>query len=379
MIVYEDLTFPEVDALPRDLRWVLPVGEPAPGELERHFPGYGRLPALPYGHQLSPAWPRLVDSLLACLAEDGFTEVTLASARELPGPWPRRPVAATELAPRPASLALVPIGHTEQHGFHLPLSTDTVIVEALARRAEAALEDCWRLPVFPYGVSMHRREFPGTLTVDPRAFEDFWTDVCGALGCEAVFLVNGHGGNHSFLVNVVKFAGERFPSQFTATTFLHTASGEALQKLLAERSSRMMGHACELETAYLLALRPELVKLERVVDEPDFTTTPDYGMDWVEDGALIANPPWSDDTRTGSYGSPSVATAEKGRVWLEAAGLEMARLAAQVREQGRLRRARRAAGWRQGAWRERLPAQDGGHLGGQGGRVERLAEDAAHP
>ena len=362
MIVYEDLTFPEVEALPRDLPWVLPLGVPAPGELERVFPGHGRLPAIPYGHRAplaSPAWSRLVDSLLACLAQDGFTDVTLASAAEPPGPWSWRPIRAQELEPSAASLALIPIGHTEQHGFHLPLSTDTLIIEALSGLAAGALEDCWCLPVFPYGVSMHRREFPGTLTVDPRAFEDFFTDVARAVGSEAVFLVNGHGGNHSFLVNVVKFAGERFPEVFTATTFLHTASGKALELMLAERDSTMMGHACELETAYVLALRPDLVRMDRCVDEPDFATTPDYGMDWVEDGALIANPPWSDDTATGSYGCPSVATAEKGRRWLDAAGREMARLAEQVRVQGRLRRARRAEGRVAGDWRRKLVEVEG--------------------
>ena len=352
MLRYEDLTFPEVDSLPRDTPWVLPLGDVDLAE----FAGWGLLPGIPYGHEgpwRVPALAPLLDSLLNTLAEDGFTQVTLVSSEELPGAWPwRRAPSRPLVRPADARLALVPIGHTEQHGFHLPLSTDSLIIEELARRAACQVDGCWKLPVFPYGVSMHRREFPGTLSLDPRAFEDFWTQLVGCLGLPAVYLVNGHGGNHSFLVNVVKFAGERYPDVFSATSFLHTASGEAWQQVLATRESTVMGHACELETSYVLAIRPDLVHMERCVDEPDFTATPEYGMDWVEEGALIANPPWSDDTHTGSYGNPSCSTARKGEQWLQAAGVEMGRLAREVLEQQQLRAARRQAGWRPGAWRQ---------------------------
>ena len=86
--------------------------------------------------------------------------------------------------------------------------------------------------------------------------------------------------------------------------------------LEAKRQSKLggMGHACELETSLILHLRPELVHLERAVDETDFVTTPNYYMDWIEGGALTANPPWEDDTRTGAYGAGSLGTAEKGEI-----------------------------------------------------------------
>lgn len=59
--------------------------------------------------------------------------------------------------------------------------------------------------------------------------------------------------------------------------------------------------------------------MERFVDEIDFVATPDYYMDWIEGGSLVANPPWEDDTKTGAYGVGSHGTAEKGRLWFEAA------------------------------------------------------------
>jgi creatinine amidohydrolase len=98
-----------------------------------------------------------------------------------------------------------------------------------------------------------------------------------------------------------------------------------------------MGHAGELETALMQHLRPDLVHMERVVDETDFITTPSYYMDWVEGGSLIANPPWADDSATGAYGAGSLALAENGRLWLEAAIAEKIDHVAEIHEQQRRR------------------------------------------
>jgi creatinine amidohydrolase/Fe(II)-dependent formamide hydrolase-like protein len=98
----------------------------------------------------------------------------------------------------------------------------------------------------------------------------------------------------------------------------------------------------------MLHLKPELCHMERVVDETDFIATPSYYMDWIEGGSLVANPPWDDDTRTGAYGAGSHATAEKGRLWLEAAIEEKAQHVEEIHEQHERREARRNAGF--GLW-----------------------------
>ena len=106
---------------------------------------------------------------------------------------------------------LMPIGHTEQHGFHLPLSVDTVIIEAIAQGTATAIPDqAFTLPVMPYGVSTHRSSFAATMNAGGRAFEDFWLaviDVLVARGFDRFYLMSGHGGNSSFLVNVVEIRG----------------------------------------------------------------------------------------------------------------------------------------------------------------------------
>ncbi len=255
-------------------------------------------------------------------------------------------------------MIVLPVGHTEQHAYHLPMCTDTLCIQAIAAgmsagMSAAAPDQVFCLPVFPYGVSMHRQAFAGTLNCGGRAFEDFWVAVCDALvarGFDRLYLINGHGGNHSFLVNAVKYAGERHRRAFIATSWLYLSGEKGIAALQSLRQSPIggLGHACELETSLILHLRPDLVHMDRAVDETDFIATPNYYMDWVEGGALIANPPWDDDTRTGAYGAGSLGTAEKGRLWLEAAIAEKLAHIQEINEQHHRREERRNAGF--GLW-----------------------------
>jgi creatinine amidohydrolase len=242
---------------------------------------------------------------------------------------------------------LIPIGHTEQHGFHLPLSVDTWCIEAVSLgTAHQAHELAHSLPVTPYGVSTHRSSYAGTLNAGGRAFEDFWLAVIDQLvrrGFDRFYLLSGHGGNCSFLTNVAKYAGECHPHIFCATTWLYLSGPKGIAALEQYRRSQKggMGHAGELETSLMLHLAPELVEMSKVVDEIEFIATPSYSMDWVEGGALVANPPWYDDSRTGAYGAGSLATAENGSRWLEAAIAEKVDHVMEIHEQQERRTAKR--------------------------------------
>jgi creatinine amidohydrolase len=381
-IAYADLTWPEVAELPRQLPLLIPLGG-EPYDLKSAARALRAdtvvtLPPVPYGFpqpgglgDLAAGRGLLRRVLLGIVRElraQGFTRPVFLDGHGIArrvetrglrllktpiqsGRRARKGGSVEDLSPSawtwPADLrervVVISTGHTEQHGLHLPLETDTRIVTAIADGLRAAVSErvvC--LPPWSYGVSTHTRQYPGTLNLGGRNFEDFFlaiVDQLVRLGARCVLFSNGHGGNHSFLVNTVKWAGERWPQAFIATEWLHT-TGPALDEY---RQSEMggMGHACELETSMILHLRPELVYPERARRETDFIRTPEYYMDWVEGGRLIANPPWTDDTVTGAYGDPTVATAEKGRLWLKAAVDEKIESIDEVLQQQRRRETRR--------------------------------------
>lgn len=381
---YADLTWPEVAALPRNTPLVIPLGEGYPldklSESLGNPSSVGLLPPIPYGWEGSglrlddQLLEQFLSNLLASLRDDGFSQVYTLTP---PGIAQGLGVLRIALSPNKINLpdlpaktfiippdsarskvVIIPIGHTEQHGLHLPMATDTFIIEAIAQGVtNAAPERAVTLPVMPYGVSTHRPSFAGTLNTGGRAFEDLWVNLVDTLadrGFDRFYLISGHGGNCSFLVNVTKYAGERHRRIFCTTAWLYLSGPQGIAAIEKHRQSAIggMGHAGELETSLILHLRPDLVHMERVVDETDFISTSSYYMDWVEGGALVANPPWDDDTKTGAYGAGSLATAENGDIWLKAAIAEKVKHVDEIHEQQERREARRKTGF--GLWADRI-------------------------
>jgi creatinine amidohydrolase len=375
---YEELTWPEVQALPRNTSIVLPLGKGY--SLDRLAEALGNpenaylLPEFPYGWEGSgltvsiTAIEQYLTNLILSLRDDGFINTLIVLPQGLDihpdVPWialtQRKTIDTKQPLPPnedQGKVIVIPIGHTEQHGYHLPLSTDTNIIDAVAQGTASVLPEITSvLPVMPYGVSTHRASFAGTLSAGGRAFEDFWIEVIDVLssrGFDRFYLMSGHGGNSSFINNVVKYSGERHRRIFCATAWLYLSGPDGVASLKKYRQSKIggMGHACELETSLMLHIKPDSVHMDRVVDEIDFITTPSYYMDWVEGGTLNANPPWDDDSKTGAYGAGSLATAEKGKIWLQAAIDEKASQVREINLQHQLRETRRNNGY--GLWGKR--------------------------
>ena len=299
---YDEMTWDAVAELPRDIPLVLPLGSNYNLNLLAdqlsHPPRIGILPSFPFGWRGSgieipePIFFQYISNLLDSLRDDGFSRVyclmpqglnqqsfyTLhpQSFLTLPHVTQKQDVQLMPLDSERGKVILIPIGHTEQHGYHLPLSVDTTIIEAIAKGTVNLVPTrTTTLPVMPYGVSTHRQAFAATMNAGGRAFEDFWLAVIDVLvqrGFDRFYLMSGHGGNSSFLVNIVKYAGERHRRIFCATAWLHTSGSIGAEALKKYRTSPIggMGHAGELETSYMLHLRPDLCHMERVVDEIDF-------------------------------------------------------------------------------------------------------------
>jgi creatinine amidohydrolase len=178
-----------------------------------------------------------------------------------------------ELGPR--ATVVVPLGATEQHGPHLPVCTDTLIVSALAERA--AREAAAHIPIvvapaLPVGFSHHHRAFGGTISVGLRPYEDLLTDLAESLassGFRRVFFLNGHGGNDA----PMRAVGDRLLYERGIAVHVGAASywacaADALEALDLEVGP-IPGHAGGFETSCVLALRPGLVRRDRFPPRED--------------------------------------------------------------------------------------------------------------
>lgn len=200
-------------------------------------------------------------------------------------------------------LVLVPVGSTEQHGPHLPLSTDTVIAEAVARRAAEALRagaagrPVFAAPAIAFGASGEHAGFPGVISIGHDALRAVIVEAVRSVADWAgrVVLVNGHGGNVPALDAAVGLL--RREGRDTAWTGCGVPGGDA--------------HAGFTETSMMLHLAPHLVRpFQHVAGDtrPLAAIMPEL----VARGVRAVSP-------SGVLGDPAGASADRGRAFVEAA------------------------------------------------------------
>jgi creatinine amidohydrolase len=172
-------------------------------------------------------------------------------------------VEAAERAP--GALVVVPVAATEQHGPHLPLGTDTFLVETVARRAAAQATneiDVLVTPTLAVGASHHHFPFGGTLSMESETYYRAVRDVVVSLirdGFQRVFVINGHGGNHELIQVVVRDLVLEYQANLAAASYWDLARA-VLADQAPEVTGRLPGHAGYFETAMLMAIRPDLVR-----------------------------------------------------------------------------------------------------------------------
>ena len=163
---------------------------------------------------------------------------------------------------RRTNVALIPVGSTEQHGPHLPLGTDFITAQALAR---AAVEETGAIcaPTIPVGVSAHHQQFWGTLSVSPDAFRAYMHGLARSLaahGIKRLVFVNGHGGNTAALVEVCR----DLRSEGVFAAVWNWWLDPEIQKLFEELFQSKGTHAGATETAIIWAIDESLVQTDQL-------------------------------------------------------------------------------------------------------------------
>jgi len=163
------------------------------------------------------------------------------------------------------TLVVWPIGAIEQHGPHLPVGTDTLIVKHLAE--EAAKDANKEIPVvvaptLPFGSSDHHLPFGGTMSLSTQLFYQTVSEIAESLiksKFKRLYLLNSHGGNHELLQLVARDLVLKHAVSIASASYWNVA-WEELTDLDAHVNRRLPGHAGSFETSIILSLKPNLVK-----------------------------------------------------------------------------------------------------------------------
>jgi creatinine amidohydrolase len=228
----------------------------------------------------------------------------------------RLPEVADRLGPD--SVLIQPLGAVEQHGPHLPLATDLLVVDAVTRAAVAVYgdrHDLWLLPPLGYSKSNEHAWAPGTVWLSATTLLAVLDDVGRSLAttpARRLVLFNGHGGNSALL----GVAARDLRLAHGLATFVMHPRLPPDQGGDSPASELGMGiHAGLDETSLVLHLRPDLVDMDAAV-----RSVPEHLAEFrhVRFGGAVGFGWLSDDFGTGGViGDPTGATAERGKRMLE--------------------------------------------------------------
>jgi creatinine amidohydrolase len=202
-----------------------------------------------------------------------------------------------------------PVAALEQHGQHLPLFTDSLLLGEIVRRsAERLRERVLFAPLLWLGNSDHHLDFPGTLSAPPRVYLDVLAGLLEDFiqhGFKRLVFLNGHGGNEVPGKQVVFEVRQRHRHCGDLLLLFATywQLGGKPHEVETTLHQKQMAHACEWETSMILRLAPDLVsdfKQAKPVDPGNGFAPASRG--WIT----------KDRTAPGHIGSPHLASAEKG-------------------------------------------------------------------
>ena len=237
-----------------------------------------------------------------------------------PGPrslyWAEQSTAALSARDPGRTIAVLPLGATEQHGPHLPLAVDTIQVEAVVRTLAAALppeSPVLFLPTLPVTLSTEHLGFAGTLSLTPATFLATLAEIAGQVarnGVRKLVFLNGHGGNTAILDVAARAARVEHGMLALRLNWFGVGLPEGL---FPEGETAKGIHGGAMETSLMLHLAPELVDMGRARDFGNRAAAPDRmasGLGLAGPGTLA----WAteDLDPEGACGDATAASAEAG-------------------------------------------------------------------
>jgi len=232
------------------------------------------------------------------------------------------------------TVALLPIAATEQHGPHLPLSTDADIAEGLIAAALDRLGDGLDLLVLPMlavGLSPEHADFAGTLTLEPETLLAAISEIgdgVQAAGVAKLALFNSHGGQSRLL----DLAAQRLRRDCEILAV--AVNGYRLwqaEDIFPEAEVRHGIHAGAVETSIMMHLKPDLVRREKLAAHASLSETMEADYDRLAPFGRVGFGWQAQDlNETGACGDATLASAEAGRRLVEQAGSALAALLGEI-------------------------------------------------
>lgn len=168
------------------------------------------------------------------------------------------------------SVAIFPIGATEEHGPHLPLSTDSLQPEYVAIEVANKLDNVFVLPILKYGQCSSTRNFPGTISLSFESLQMIAEDILSELhrnGFRRVVILSGHAGR--LHMAALRLAAERVLEEHEMKIMVLSDYdiAYAMKEIEIPQDD---GHAGMIETSRVMAIRPDLVKGTAKPCHPEF-------------------------------------------------------------------------------------------------------------
>lgn len=235
-----------------------------------------------------------------------------------------------------ATVAVLPLGATEQHGPHLPLGVDATLADGIVAATVPLLPaelPVLFLPTQAVGLSPEHARFPGTLSLSSETLIRLWREIGAGVaraGVRKLVLFNAHGGHSGAMDIVARELRAEHGLIVYSTSWFNLPLGAAGARFSADEQ-RFGVHAGEMETSMMLALAPAQVRMaaardfgstsrQRAADYPILGNGRSAKLGWAME----------DYNPEGAAGNAAAASAEKGRALVEESARQLALLLAEV-------------------------------------------------